>query len=778
MGGEVISSRDLLVYDPAGTVAGYLKAQAVSFTPIASLDALPKTGGRVLIVGKDALSPADASSPRLAAWASSGRGVLLLEQKNPLHGIGLPAAMETGKNEGHVAFPEDDTHPAFRNLRESDFFTWGGDRQVLVRDAYEKPTGGGKSLMQCLDELGSTALAEIPAGDGVLLVSQLLIGENLPRNAVAQQLFTNLLDYAASYKRTVRPVNLVAGADSKLAGVLGQAGVTYTAATGPLEALARKGGIAVIEATPGSLQTLAANKSKVDTFTKGGGWIVFNNLTPEGLASYNKVVGWNHMIRPFRRERVSFPVKKNPLTAGLSTGDIVLSSGQRINGFTSDEYTADDEFSYVVDYDDVAPFLIPPDVKYWGLTDASNDHNPLNAVNGYTSQDWWALAFMIWGGDPNKKPTFPFKLPQKQEIRRIEWTGNPIYAPTEQIDLTFDGANPVRFDTEPNGEPQTFDVPSGHAGSDILLTINKFKQIGAQPLPGIDNVRLFAARPESFYKRVRPLLNIGSMLEYADPSGGPGGIVLCNVRFQDRESVPANGPKKRNILATLLRNLQAPVGGGGGVIVGAANLTYAPIDLSKQANQYRSDRGWFGDAKYTFSALPTGKQTFGGVPFTVYDFPTSPVPTAVMLGGPGVPNSLPEEVRGIPVNRKADALFFLHTARIDRERDDRDLREKKRYEVARYVITYTDGQKAEVPLIQDVNIGSYRQKGTPVADLPQAPVAWSAPFPNTNEVSAAYLLQWNNPRPQVAIQSIDLEYGKDKGRAIPALLAVTAATKG
>ena len=42
-------------------------------------------------------------------------------------------------------------------------------------------------------------------------------------------------------------------------------------------------------------------------------------------------------------------------------------------------------------------------------------------------------------------------------------------------------------------------------------------------------------------------------------------------------------------------------------------------------------------AKKTFADLPTGRQTFGSVPFEVYDFPTSPVPTAVVLGGPGVP---------------------------------------------------------------------------------------------------------------------------------------------
>ena len=37
-----------------------------------------------------------------------------------------------------------------------------------------------------------------------------------------------------------------------------------------------------------------------------------------------------------------------------------------------------------------------------------------------------------------------------------------------------------------------------------------------------------------------------------------------------------------------------------------------------------------------------------------------------------MPGQLPKEVKGIAVNRKADALFFLHTARIDQRRNERE----------------------------------------------------------------------------------------------------------
>ena len=184
-------------------------------------------------------------------------------------------------------------------------------------------------------------------------------------------------------------------------------------------------------------------------------------------------------------------------------------------------------------------------------------------------------------------------------------------------------------------------------------------------------------------------------------------------------------------------------------------------------------RGWFGDKQFTFAALPTGKQTFGNVTYQIYDFATSPVPTAIMLGGPNVPGNLKEEVKGIPVGRKADALFFLQAARIDQPLNEQDRREKKRYEMLKYVIHYADGQTVEVPIYEDVDIADYRQK-TPLA-LPGAQFAWTRKFDNSEDSAVAYSKQWNNPRPNVEIRSVDVVYGKDR-RGVPALLALSAAT--
>ncbi len=161
------------------------------------------------------------------------------------------------------------------------------------------------------------------------------------------------------------------------------------------------------------------------------------------------------------------------------------------------------------------------------------------------------------------------------------------------------------------------------------------------------------------------------------------------------------------------------------------------------------------------------------MPFEVYEFPTSPVPTVVMLGGNGIPGNLAREVRGIPVNKKADALFFLQAARIDHRRNDQEKRENKVFELARYVITYADDQKAIVPIRAEIDVADYKQKAP--SALPGAQLAWSKPFEGSDETAAAYCQQWTNPRPDVAIQSVDLVYEGNDRAGVPALIALTAA---
>jgi hypothetical protein len=121
--------------------------------------------------------------------------------------------------------------------------------------------------------------------------------------------------------------------------------------------------------------------------------------------------------------------------------------------------------------------------------------------------------------------------------------------------------------------------------------------------------------------------------------------------------VPANALKKRSVLASILRNLGAPFGGGKTVIAGA-RLTCTPIDLSKHANQYRTERGWFGDARWTLKDLPVGDAETGRRELRHLRLSRRRRCPPASCSPGRVPGQLPAQVTGIPVNRKADALVL------------------------------------------------------------------------------------------------------------------------
>ncbi|MGD0089054.1 MAG: glycoside hydrolase family 2 TIM barrel-domain containing protein [Planctomycetota bacterium] len=767
---------DLLVWDPEGSVTAFLTRMQVPFTKLENLNPETFAAGlpgmlarsKVLLIGKDAVDARDCGSSKFMALAVDGRTVIVLEQKNRLRGQAIPSDLEPQENEGRIAFAEDLDHPAMSGLQQKDFFTWGPDH-VVYRNAYVKATRGAKSLVQCHNRLQNTALTEMPVGKGLLILSQLPIGEKINTNAVAQRLLLNLVNYGAQYKLEFRPVVLCQKDADILARELDAIGVKYTKAAAPLEALAA-GKVVIIAATPANLAALAGSLDKVQGFMRDGSYLFFNGLTPEGLADYNKIVGVEHLIRPFRMERVTFPAARHPLTAGLTTGDIVMESGKRMFAWTSDTFMASDVFSFVVDYDEVAPFAKFPPAEYFKYTESENDHNPLNMVNGFYSADSWKYIFSI-PLDKGAPTEFTISWPKPQELAEFEWAGNAFYYTITKVELFFDGdkANPFVLNTAPNNEVQLFPISPPRQAKDLAIRLAAWNKKEGAAVIGVDNIRIKAARAKEFYKDVKPLLNIGAMMAY---SKGSGGAVLCNVLFQERESVPANQAKKRTILATLLRNLKAPFGGEKTIVAGA-NLQYQPVDISKFCTQFRDDRGWFGDKKFTFKDIPFGPQKFAGVRYEIFEQGTSIVPSVIMLAGGGIPGKLPNEVKGIPVNRKADALFFLHTCRLDQRRNPQELKENKKYEMARYVVTYSDGQTADIPVYAEIDVHEYKQKDP--QQISGAQLAWTQAYEGAEFQAVAYSKQWLNPRPDVEIKSIDVLYGTQK-RGVPCVLAITAAT--
>jgi WD40 repeat protein len=165
-----------------------------------------------------------------------------------------------------------------------------------------------------------------------------------------------------------------------------------------------------------------------------------------------------------------------------------------------------------------------------------------------------------------------------------------------------------------------------------------------------------------------------------------------------------------------------------------------PVDLTAQYNG-SLDQDWrYGSAVSPLSSLPRGRQQFAGTEFEVRGV------VQVTSGAlKQYADKFPAEVKDIRVKRKARLLHFLHAGAATDPW------------LGSYVIHYADGRSWEIPVVGGADTRFYLyQEGDPM-EVKRSVVAWTG----RNEQSKArlYKTTWENPWPDLEIESIDLVSG-------------------
>jgi beta-galactosidase len=780
---------ELAVLDPSGEVTAYLKRRGIDYTPIGSADKTP-AAVKVLLVGRNAVDGDLAANQTLMTLAAQGKRVIVLEQETPFSTRALPADLEPTRHAGRAAFIENAAHPILAGLGADDLWCWAGEGDhVVYRNAYRKSTRGSISLLQCDEGLECTALTECPVNDGIMIVSQLAIAEKLRIEPTARKLLGNLLAYAATYAPAARPVG-VCVADPRKRAALDRISLRYAAGDDPLEML-RSGEyeVLVVEATPDRLARLASAKDDVTAWTAKGNWLMLWGLTPEGLDDYNRLLGVEHLLRPFRLEKLQ-KIGADPLLAGVSTSDLRMSTTKKFHRHTGQTFLDWNVFNYVVDYDDVAPFASWPAPSYFGSEHAETDYFdamdnlPLNMVNGMTPDEYWVYGFSIhlYDQDPT---TWTVALPRQETLTEFSVVVNRTYHEVTKLRVTFNDEEKtaLTFDIADEAGRQDFRLPDVRA-SKVTFEIVDWALRGTRDVIGIGNIWLRAKRSEEFRRKVTPLLNVGGLMKYPR---GKGGIVLNQLKLMDTEARPENADKKRRILRALLRNVGADFDAARVVLPGMG-LRYSPVNTKDHVNLFLdSDHNW-PDKQSDLARLPVGKQRFLGVAYDIYEYKTALFPHAITLKGAAKVDHndlpLPSAVRGIEVGAKADAVFFLHTIlpveKWTPPRTRRGQQPPPPPTIFRYVVTYADGKQRNVDVRLAEQAHYWLQRGE-IDHLPGASVAWTGKARGPYS-AAIYQMNWTNPRPNVAIQSIDVEYvqtGPDgqtgQKWGAPVVLAITTA---
>ena len=639
-------------------------------------------------------------------------------------------------------------------------------------------------------------------GKGAIVLCQLRVGAKLGIDPAADTLFRNLLERYRDFKPAEGVAAVYAPQSPLLTSKVRGSGLLVEAAQSLEAAIdTPRYHVAVMHASPQNLAALVRMKEKVQAFQKAGGWLMICGLTPEGLASFNQLVGANHLLRPFRVERVILADSRSPVAATLGNRDIALFSGKVVQHGRI--WVSGNTFSYVLDGRDVAPFAQMPNgpADPYEYAPKFHDSDPYNYVNGMLASDHWRYIRQLWvDKEAGKGLEYTFRLRRPETIGQVNIWNNIFYSTIEKLDIVFDGdaRSAVPVVLPDSGDRVAVKLPKPRrVAQSIAFHIRTWRvkphsQPDAAHLVGIDNVQFLRADPPS---RAVALDSAGGLVAFPM---GEGGVFLNQTKFMENEPNPSNVAKKSYLLSVLLGNMG--VGARASAIaVAGHNVKYETIDITKHCNHYLRRAEAKGDVWPWFclhpnidlSGLTRGRLHLADVLYHVMDYATAPVPDFVLIRGSGERNQsrrrFPTAVKGIPVGQKADALFFLQAGSIRGLHPYNELPKSKTDpdalpEVARYVLHYADGETATIRVLSERHVTNYLQTGPEPKLLSGADLAWSGPAKyGKNRVQAIYSMQAMNPRPDVEITTIDIMEGRDDARKRPTdrgLFAVLGITTG
>jgi len=526
---------EIRVFDPAGKVAAALERWKVQFTKLAGLDALPANG--LVIVGPDALKTIfEPALKKLNTFVAGGGRVLVLEQNRAFPAKALPLPIETQSADGSTAYPRG-AHPALEGVRREDLCVWGRDQVVFrwpfVRSAKWPLLVDASSK----DGMNLAPVVETRWGKGHYLFSQLLIGEKLDSEPLAERLLANFIRYLAN--RPARDARLAAfaGKDDAFSFILRDHAVTHSlqpldrGADMQLEAAFNGGADVVL--LPGSrvaADMLLTLRKPLGEFAARGGWVLLQGLEQPSFELLSKLVGEELIYRPVRQERITVVRRDEPLLAGIGNHEFYWE--QKLDEKTATEQNwlfgdmplREEVFSGAVLYEDVC---------------ALTGNAALS--NGLTSEDHW--HYIMYAGDD------PIRLDWRRpfDIFKVVVRENRHYKRMEEIALTLgdDAANPLKLEVPKEKQPHVFEFPPRKLSA-LALQATKFKKLAAYGPMGWDTVEIFRTLSDSFRRRVVPLTNPAGVVKFPM---GKGGILLNMTSLKDQRGI--------RVLTQLLHNLGA-----------------------------------------------------------------------------------------------------------------------------------------------------------------------------------------------------------------------------
>ncbi len=243
---------------------------------------------------------------------------------------------------------------------------------------------------------------------------------------------------------------------------------------------------------------------------------------------------------------------------------------------------------------------------------------------------------------------------------------------------------------------------------------------------------------------------------------GKGTVLLNTIRWDNCE--PEAQRKAERLASLLLTNLGCEIGGQSRK-EWLQCQRHAVVDLSGVVNRSLVDDvmddgqgGWTDQGpKADMRAFVPGRHIFHGVPFDVLEG-KSCVVLASKHREPGPPRQV-----SIPVNRKARAFYFLQSSAWTSLAHH-----------ASYFVRYADGSAHEIQLVGGRNLRDWVSDNAddpfPLESETYTRHAWGGSCEQFGKAHL-FVMQWINPKPEIAVATIDFV---STNEGVPILLGLTA----
>ncbi len=286
------------------------------------------SGARVLIIGPHALDGlagreempvvGGGAHAALADFVAGGGTVLVLEQDRYPADM-LPARLE--ERAATIAFLRSRAGGVMDGLPDDAFKFWRDDNFVARRLIAKPREGAFRVFVDAGGPQGLEAalLVEMLHGKGRYILSQLLIGEKLGLEPMAQLMFERLVGHAWREQPVRRRLGLVRGTlalDEGLNGV----GAECDDLTGRLSTADLSGySVLVLD---GTSQEVAAARQRLQEFVRGGGAALLHGVDEGAMAALRDVVPGELAVQPTMQVPVLIADRGDPLMDGMLNEDL------------------------------------------------------------------------------------------------------------------------------------------------------------------------------------------------------------------------------------------------------------------------------------------------------------------------------------------------------------------------------------------------------------------------------------------------------------------------